>query len=191
MVNTFSRTSGWKSVNDAAVRPRNQHVTNLVAVGHAHLLDARIVSARGNVRTHHQLELVSQVAVGRRQRHRVEIVPRLERAQAHRRNARRAAGNTRRNLGRLQNLLRGQVVRVGVAGLLSRHHAHAAAHGDSLGRGLHQRLVHEQRRRGGVLEVEVRVLATLRQRRPQILREARLRQSKTFKKEAIGIGHIG
>ena len=123
--------------------------------------------------------------------HGIEIVMGVERAQAHGGDARRAAGNARRNLRRLQDLFRRQVVGVGVTGLLARHHAHAAAHGDAFGGGLHQRLVHQQRRRGGVLEVEVRVLAALGKRRPQILREIRLRQPKAVEKEPVRIAHLG
>ena len=128
-----------------AVRTGDQHVANLVAVSGPHLLDARVVGARGNVRPHHQGKLVGQITIRGGQDHRIEIVVGVQRAQAHGGDARRAAGDARRNFRGLQNLFRGQVVRVGVAGLLPRHHANAAAHGDAFGGGFHQRLIHEQR----------------------------------------------
>ena len=48
-----------------------------------------------------------------------------------------------------------------------------------------------KRRIGGVLEVEVRVLAALGKRRSQVLREIRLRQSKAVEKESVRIAHLG
>src|SRR5437588_431412 len=73
-----------------------------------------------------------------------------------------SAGDQCRRARRVQNTIRGKVVRVGISRALSRDHAYSASRRNALRGGLHHRFVHHQRRRGEIFEVEVGVIAPRR-----------------------------
>ena len=107
-------------------------MAHLVAVSHPYLADARIVGACRRVAAPDKFEFLRKLPLGRGCRDRIEIVRGLDRAQSHRRNARRAARNTGGDARRLENLLRTQVVRVRVARLVARENTNTATHRKSL-----------------------------------------------------------
>src|SRR5208282_2122479 len=89
-----------------------------------------------------------------------------------------------------QNLFRGEIVGVSVTRLRPCQHADAAAHRNPFGGGFDKRLVEEDRRRGGVLEVEVGVLPAFGKRRGEVALKVSLGQAVTVVEKAIHVSHI-
>ena len=162
----------------------NENVPILVGVARPHFFDPRIECTRSLIRPHHEIDLGRDLGVHRRQRHRIEIVPPV-RLQIHDRSLGRAARDQRRRPRRMQNPRRREVVGVGITRPLAADDAHAATGTYALRRRLHHRLIHTQRGRGQVLEVEIGVIATRRQSRRQVLLYIVLVQSVFFEEEAL------
>ena len=158
-----------------------------VGIAGAYFLDARIVSASGSIGAHQQFNLGGNVGVHRRQRHGIQAAGRLLLESGDRRLG-RSARDQRRGARGMQNSLRRKIVGVGIAGALSGNDAHAAARRNPLRGGLHQRLIHHQRGRGQVFEIEVGVIAARRKRRGQISFEIMIRKPVVLEEEAFLIG---
>ena len=164
-------------------------MADLVAIGGPDFANARVVGPRCAVRPRQQIKLVRQVAVSRRMGDGIEIVRRDHGGEPNGRDSRRTARNAGSDLGHSKYFLRLEIVRIGVTRLLAIQHPHAASHFDAFGGGLHQRFIHQDRRRCGVLEIEVGVLSAFGKRRSEIMLEVSLGQAVAFEKEAIGLGH--
>ena len=95
------------------------------------------------------------------------------------------AGDARRCPRGFQDFFRRQVVCVCVAGLLSRQHPHAAAHGNALQRRLYQRLIHLQGSGRGVLKIEVGVIAAVGKRFRKVAFKVRLVESVTVEEKSV------
>src|SRR2546427_2294571 len=119
----------------------------------------------------------------------IEIVGRHYGRETHSRDSRRTARNAGSDLGHSKYFLRLEIVRIGVPRLLAVQHPHAASHLDAFGGGLHQRFVDQDRRRRGVLEIEVGVLSALGKRRSEVMLEVSLGQAVAVEEEAIDLGH--
>src|SRR5205823_3635989 len=119
----------------------------------------------------------------------VEIVSRSSRFQTYGRNPRRTTRDPGCGSGHLEDLLRREVVGIGIPRLLARHDSHAATHVDPFGGGLNQRFVNHNRGGGGVLEVEVSVVAALGKRLRKVLFQIGLSQAVTLEEESIRLIH--
>ena len=115
-----------------AVAGRDQNVAEAVGISHLDLKDARIVGARGVVGALRQFDaLLERGLVGSGQDGvEIALAALFERGLLH---LCRTGGDQRRDLRRVPDLLRAQIVAVGVSGALPRDDAYADAERNALG----------------------------------------------------------
>ena len=164
---------------------RNEHVPHLIGITDPHLLDARIIGARGAVGPPDQVQLILKLAVYRGRRHGIEIVRRAGGGQSYGVNLRGSLRDVRGDAGGLTEAFGGEVVRIGVTGLLARDDAYAAAERNAFRGALDQRLIHLKRGSRSALEIEVRVVAPALQGDGEIAFQVPFNQSVGIKEESV------
>ncbi len=169
----------------------HQNSPQFVGIAGAYFLDARIVSASRLIGAHQQFNLGSDVGIHRRQSYGIQAAGRFLLESSDRRLS-GSARDQRRGASGMKNALRRKVVGVGIPSALAGNHAYAAARRNSLRGRLHQRLIHHQRGRGQVFEVEVGVIAARRKRGGEINLKIVIRKPVVVKEETFldGSHHI-
>ena len=129
-----------------------------VGVRRLHLKDARIVGARGKIGALDQRHPLGEPHLIGRVQHGIKIVlVRFGKTGFH------DGGRTFRDQGRhargFANLLRAEVVAVGVASALACDHTHTDAHSDAFGGALDDLLINTNGAGGDVFEIQVGVFA--------------------------------
>ena len=171
-----------------AVAGRDQNVPQVVGIRHLHLKHARIVSARGMVGALREFDALFESGLAGRSQDGIEIAlaALFERRLLH---LGRAGRDQRRDLRRVPDLLRTQIVAVGVAGAFARDDAHADAERNALRRALDDRFVDADGAGGEVFEVEVGIVAAAPQRFGEIVFQIPPRDAELSGEKRIGKAH--
>ena len=136
----------------------HHHLAEAIGVEGLHLEDTRIVGARRAVRPLHQLHAIEEGLLRRGREHRVEIMRRAL-VQAELFDGARARRDGGRHPRRLADLLRREIVAVGIPRAPARNHPYPDAHGDPLRSALDHGFIEADGAGEQVFEVQVRVVA--------------------------------
>ena len=168
----------------------HQHLPQIVGIAGLRLEDARVVGARRTVGAFDQFHALGEGRLGGRSQHGIQIAPPafVERNFLHGSRSRRDA---RRHARGLANLLRAEVVAVGVAGTLARDHAHTHPQRHALQRALHDGFIDADGTGGKILEVKVGIRAPVRERFSQIILQIPRGNAKALREEGLGKVHTG
>ena len=185
---TLRRARGWRSSVRSALAGRYHDVAQVVGVHGLHLEDARVVGAGRPVGAFHQFHALGKCRFGGGGKYRIQIVVPafLQRELIH---LARPGGDVGGHQGGLADLFRGKIVAVGVTGALAGDHPHADPHGNALSRAFHHGFVDADGTGQEILEVEIRVIAALRQRFREVPLEVVASEVEAGREDGIGKLH--